>query len=109
MRAVSCGFSLDRLSGKSSLSTTLLCISCNGHNGEYSDASAVYGGTNAVGGAVAAAVTREMDDACIGHHGVAILSCIQGFRHCHSSSQSQHYRCICYYHTHANKHWSLSY
>jgi hypothetical protein len=27
-------------------------------------------------------ITREMDDACIGHHGVAILSCIQGFRHC---------------------------
>jgi hypothetical protein len=27
-----------------------------------------------------------MDDACIGHHGVAILSCIQGFRHCDNES-----------------------
>eukprot|EP00953_Heterococcus_sp_UTEX-ZZ885_P035999 18564-Heterococcus_DN1.PRE.2 len=33
-------------------------------------------------------ITREMDDACIGHHGVAILSCIQGFRHCDIESHA---------------------
>eukprot|EP00953_Heterococcus_sp_UTEX-ZZ885_P016039 9040-Heterococcus_DN1.PRE.2 len=38
-----------------------------------------------------------MDDACIGHHGVAILSCTQGFRNCDL--------CACYQ---SSKQWCTS-